>query len=207
MSWRQAGQPIHISALRRITRQTAIFSDPANTAELKLQASDLVAVTAGHHPHTGATGHAVARRTPVRIVEVSASWHRHIQQRDIFPGVQITDRAHTAMMAMTGTALDVSTYDADNLPTLDPDTNPLYSRRQRAAIASYSELKRQKAAIANPRHRRRLPVVPTEPQKARSGENPAEPTNATSPTASYAECGATNEPENNSSHTPLDKGG
>ena len=49
MGWRQAGQPVHISALRRIARQTAIFPDPANIAELKLRAGDLVAVTAGHH--------------------------------------------------------------------------------------------------------------------------------------------------------------
>ncbi|WP_419923987.1 hypothetical protein [Candidatus Poriferisocius sp.] len=163
VGWRQAGQPVHISALRRIARQTAIFPGPANTAELKLRAGDLVAVTSGHHPHTGAAGHAVARnptsRTPARIVEVSASWHRHIQQRDIFPGIQIADRGHTAMMAMTGpdidaaidlAALDASICDADNPPTLDPDTNPLYSRRQRAAIASYNELKRQEAAISNP---------------------------------------------------------
>ena len=49
---------------------------------------------------------------------------------------------------------------------------------------------------------KRLPTSPAKPAKAK----PDEPTSATTPTESSAECGATNKPENNPSHTPLDKG-
>lgn len=43
-------------------------------------------------------------------------------------------------------------------------------------------------------------------RKEAEAEKPAEPTNATSPTASCAECGATKTPENNPSNSPFDKG-
>ncbi len=52
----------------------------------------------------------------------------------------------------------------------------------------------------------RPPTSPAKPPKARPGAKPAEPTNATSPTESSAECGATNRPANNPSPSPLDKG-
>lgn len=44
------------------------------------------------------------------------------------------------------------------------------------------------------------------PPRARPREKPDEPTNVTSPTASSDECGETNEPEQHSSTSPLDKG-
>ena len=47
---------------------------------------------------------------------------------------------------------------------------------------------------------------PANPPKATPDEKPDETTNVTSPTESSAECGATNKPENNLSHPPLDKG-
>ncbi len=50
------------------------------------------------------------------------------------------------------------------------------------------------------------PTSPKKPAKAKPDAKPDEPTNASSPTASSAECGATKPPENNHSRSPLDKG-
>lgn len=73
MGWRQIGQTVHLSALRRIARQNTKFPDPANTAHLKLRAGDIVAVTAGHHPHTGAIGGSVRSVRACQEFCVSAS--------------------------------------------------------------------------------------------------------------------------------------
>ena len=52
----------------------------------------------------------------------------------------------------------------------------------------------------------RPPTSPARPPKARLDAEPDEPTNATSPTESSAECGATKPPVNNPNQPPLDKG-
>lgn len=162
MGWRQIGQPVHITTLRRIARQTGTVPDPAITRSLQHEAGDLIDITAGHHPHTGAPGHAVARyhtsRTPARIIEISAAWLHQIRQRDHFPGIQIHDHGHTVMMAMTGpdletaanlAALDASISDTHNPPDPEAD-NPHLTRRQRRAITAYNDLKRQQTRNAAP---------------------------------------------------------
>ncbi len=53
---------------------------------------------------------------------------------------------------------------------------------------------------------KRPPTSPAKPAKAKPDAKPDEPTNANSPTASSAECGATKPPETSPSRSPLDKG-
>ena len=163
MGWRQIGKPVHLSTLRRIAHQEYSVPEAAYTIPLKLRSGDRVAVTAGHHPHTGSHGHAVARNktsdTPATVVELSDRWHRQIQTRDIFPGILLASADRTALVAMTGPdidrALDLAAFDAHifdphNPPNTDPDNNPHLSRNQRRAIAAYNNLKRQKTAHQTP---------------------------------------------------------
>ena len=88
----------------------------------------------------------------------------------------------------------------------DPATQrrpPAIKQAHRARHGAYLSLHQTPCDSTSPT---RPPTSPAKPPKARPDAKPAAHTNATSPTGSSAECGATKPPDNTPTHSPLDKG-